>query len=352
LLLSSGLAIGILTVSSSAAQTKPGVDAGPRALVAQRIAQAVGAKNIPAALNAYDDHVALTKLDDLGLLDPIARAVLAAIGSAGDHELARDAALERLAAAGDKEARRSLEAAATGGRALMPAAISADISLARIGDQKALARLGERLLSPQLREKAELADGLTAAGDAKSAYIFIALLKDPDPGARAVAARALATIGSREAIAPLRQAFATEDGPGRMPFAAALKSLGSEAADDMIARMAKSPAADVRMLAAEAYAAAKVPGWADLVRPFLKDSNTATRLRAAELLIEVEPNARALVAQGALDPNPADREEAARILERKPPYQVSLLRRLLEDRDSFVRVFAAGAIVKAARAKP
>ena len=100
---------------------------------------------------------------------------------------------------------------------------------------------------------------------------------------------------------------------------------------------------------AEAYAASKAPGWRNLVDPLLNDANPTTRLRAAELLIELEPVARALIVQIAQGANPADREEAARILERRPPYQVPLLRTLLEDRDSFVRTFAAGAILKAAR---
>lgn len=328
-----------------------GSGGGDRGRGSQTIEQLVAARNVAGALEAYDEYVAKVKQDDAGLLVPIARALLTAIATAGDQELARDLALERLAAAGDREARRTLEASATGGRSLMPAAMSADISLAHLGDQKAVARLGERLLSPEIRDKSEMAEGLAASGGPKSAYIFVALLKDPDPGTRAVAARALARLGSREAIGPLKEAFATEEGPGRLPVAAALKSLGSDAADETIARMAKSPAADVRLLAAEAYAAAKAPGWRSLVDPLLNDSNPATRLRAAELLIELDPAARALIVQIAQGANPADREEAARMLERKPPYQIPVLRKLLEDSDSFVRTFAAGAILKAARAK-
>ena len=102
-------------------------------------------------------------------------------------------------------------------------------------------------------------------------------------------------------------------------------------------------------MAVEALADGKDREWTGVAKLLLANPNGLTRLRAAELLLSAEPEAaRAVLAKAAADGNPVVRQEAVRILETLAPYDVKLLRGLLGDTSSWVRLHAAGALLAAA----
>jgi HEAT repeat protein len=89
--------------------------------------------------------------------------------------------------------------------------------------------------------------------------------------------------------------------------------------------------------------------------PLLDDPNGLTRVRAAELLADVEPDkARAALETALGDPNPVVRADVARVVESAGLISTDtnlrltlpMLRRLLRDRDPVVRTHAAGAILR------
>jgi HEAT repeat protein len=305
-------------------------------------------RQIPAALDAYEKYVAPAKSEDGALLASIARASLQLLATEQRAVDVRPAALERLAAYGDLDARNELALAAAGEHTLTREALAADTALARLGDQKAVTRLGERLFSPDLRDKIFLIDALVAANARASAYLLVSLLQDRDPVTRSAAADALGALGAREAVPQLQELLTDEDGSVRLSAAASLKQLGSDAADEQIAQMLMSPAADVRLMAAEALANGKRKQWVEVVRPMLQDPNGLLRLHAAKLFARVEPvAARDVLVKATSDQNPVVRDQASTILESIPPYDLALMRRLLRDSNPIVRVRAAGAILKA-----
>ncbi|MBE3135696.1 MAG: HEAT repeat domain-containing protein, partial [Acidobacteria bacterium] len=154
----------------------------------------------------------------------------------------------------------------------------------------------------------------------------------------------------REALPSLREALDDPIPYVRLSAAAAVKQFGDAAADARIDSMLKSESPDVRLMAVEALAGGKSRGWVSITKPLLADPNGLTRLRAAKLLARDEPDAaRAVLARAVADPNPVVRQDAVRILETLRPYDVKLLRGLLRDKSQWVRLYAAGSLLAAAK---
>ena len=299
------------------------------------------------ALDTYDRFYASVKTHDPSLLKLAAKAVLTE-ASAGPASLATIPALERLARSGDLKARGSLDAAAGGRDTLMPAGIEADCALARLGDAAAIDRLVQRLADDALRDKGQIIGGLTDANVARSAYAMVPFLSDDNPTNKLSAVQALAKLGSREQIPALRAAFEAERHPGmRQTMAMALRALGSNAGDALLAEVESSRIPDVRLTALEAYYAAKSPAWTALARQLLRSSSEGARLRAAVMLGPADADALRELTQAASSANVATREVGARLIETVGSRDWALLLKLMRDPSPLVRTYAAGAVLAA-----
>lgn len=347
------LIAGALTLAAltAAAQDLTSTDtaAQARAETQRRIRQAVSAGTPAAALEVYAGHVALTKKHDVELLQDVARALLVQVGD-DQATPARVPALERLAASGSASVRQGLRQMAAAENALEPAGLAADAALGRLGDEGAIDRLIARLGDEGLRDKAGALEALVAANVRRAAYAAAALLQDGSPFNRMAAARALAVIGSREHIEPLRAALESEtQSPIKPSYAVALKSLGSSAADTLFASLESSPVPDVQVQAMDAYYWAKIPQWKTLARALLRSTSEGARLRAAELLGLEDAEAKGEILRAATSTNVALREIGSRLLEATGSRDLDLLVKLLRDSSPVVRTHAAGAIMAAAR---
>ena len=170
------------------------------------------------------------------------------------------------------------------------------------------------------------------------------------------AARALGTLDARSAMPQLRNALRDPDGPVRTAATLALAQLGDEAALARIDDFLNSPAADIRVAAAEVRAASSPDGpWVTVATGALQADDPLVRLYAARVLVEhaADPSAGLdVLMQSLADPNPAMRLAAAGTLDRVPaaalPADLAGLRQLLRDGSADVRASAAGAILRMA----
>jgi hypothetical protein len=313
------------------------------------IASAAAARKPAEALNTYDRFFTSVGKHDLTLLVPAVNAVLADI-ALDPASRARILALERLARSGDMNARGQLESAAGGQNTRMPAGVEADCALARLGDSPAVDRLIGRLENEMPPDKGAIITGLKDADAKRAAYAIVPFLTDDNPSNRLAAIQALATLGSREHIAPLRAAFDAESRAFmRQSLAMALHSAGSSAGDALLAQLETASLPDSRLLAVEAYHASQSPKWTPLARQVLRSSGEGARLRAAVLLGLSDADARRELTTAAKSTNVATREVGAMLLESAGSRDTTLLVTLLRDPSPFVRTYAAGALLAGSR---
>ena len=309
------------------------------------IAAAVRAGRPDEALETYDRYYTSTRQHEPSLLAAVAKGILTGVAN-GPASLSRVVALERLARSGDARSLSQLEATAGGRNTLMPEGIEADCALARLGDSRAVDRLIQRLGDETLREKGLILASLGETDAKRAASAIVPFLTDENPGNREGAAQALAKLGSREQIAPLRAAFETEWHPAmRQTLAMALHCLGSTAGDALLAQIETSKMPDVRLVAVEAYRATNSPRWTRLARELLRSSSEGARLRSAVLLGAADPDAARELAQAATSTNLATREVGAKLLEAAGSKDFTLLVTLLHDPSPVVRTHAAGALL-------
>jgi HEAT repeat protein len=296
-----------------------------------------------AALDAYERWLAHVAGEDVHLLQPIAEETLRALAHGTDRAL-QVRALDQLARAGDAAAAGALaELGRTGGPQV-------DAARARLGDAAAAARLIDGSaggVPPQA-----VADALGAAGPA-AAPRLLELLKHREPSVRRAAAMSLGKAGAANASEPLKALAATDE--TIRPWATvALARLGDTEALAAVEQMLASPVADIRLLAAEAYAGKPSGPWVEALTPLLDDRNGLTRVRAAELLAPAAPErARDTLLQALSDPNPVVRGDVARALDESdlltgaaPGDTLPVLRRMLRDADPSVRLHAAASVLR------
>jgi HEAT repeat protein len=322
-----------------------------RTEVGAAIKASVAAGNADSAFQAYDRYFTSVKAHDQGLLADLSRSVLAIV-SADKGSIARLPAFERSARYGNAAALQALQQMAAA-NSLMPESIATDTTLASLGDERAVDRLVQRLGEDGLRDQMPIVEALITAKALRAAYAVAALLSDSNPYNRMAAARGLAILGGREHIASLAAALESEtEGPVKPAYAIALKSLGSDAGDALLARLEVSPVADVRVQALDAYYAAKSPKWTSLARLLLRSDSEGARLRAATLLGLDDADARRELVRAATSTNVALREVGARLLETAGARDLDLLVKLLRDTSPVVRTYAAGAILAATTGAP
>ncbi|MDO8836332.1 MAG: hypothetical protein Q7V01_12095, partial [Vicinamibacterales bacterium] len=299
-----------------------------RVEVGAAIRGSVAAGNANSAFQAYDRYFTSVQAHDPGLLADLSRSVVALV-AADKGSVARLPAFERSARYGDTAALQELQQMAAA-HSLMPESIATDATLAALGDERAVDRLVQRLGEDGLRDKMPIVQALAAAKARRAAYAVAALLNDSNPYNRMAAAQGLSIIGGRDHIALLVAASEAEtESPVKPAYAIALKSLGSNAGDALLARLEVSPVADVRAQALDAYHAAKSPRWPALARLLLRSDSEGARLRAATLLGLDDADARKEIVRAATSTNVALREVGARLLEATGSRDLDLLLKLL-----------------------
>lgn len=212
--------------------------------------------------------------------------------------VASASALSKIGPPARTASRALLRARADEDRAVSTAAKEA---LEKIGvsDAALAAELEKSVWSGGPKERADAADLLRLLGPAArpAAPALAAALKDPDPGIRRNAARALGALGSgKESAAALAEALTDRDPTVRAAVAAALADLGPEAksAADELAAALKSDDAEVRVYAAVALASVGGPAKAAvavLAAAVGPDQPKPLRLRAAGGLAKIGPRA-------------------------------------------------------------
>jgi hypothetical protein len=301
------------------------------------------------ALATYDAYTTALKKPDVGVLGLIARAELRRVvrRQPGDA-VATAAALERLAGAGDGEALQALKRAAASQSSTSRDALAPLVSLARLGDTDAATRLAALLPSPSWEGKTAVIRALQDARARSQAPKIVALLDDPQPQVRAAAALALGVLQFADAVPKLQGLFKHDLPIVRLFASVALKRLGQTTADLYVAEMLRSEVPEVRLIAAEAYQSSKTTQWVPPVKELLSDRNELNRLRAADLIACSDPATARRALLTALDsPDPLLRNEAARILEARDLFDAKIVRRLLGDAYDGVRVYGAGAALRA-----
>jgi HEAT repeat protein len=322
---------------------------GNRAVAELVIEASLMLKDAARAYATYDAFVQATGTPAAALLKPIALHELRSLVSgAVDDPRLRVEALERLAGAGDSKAGADLRQGSTwpGSQSLL-----ADAALARMGDEPAMQRLSAAAAVSDGSSKTAVVEAIRRAGNAGQAQVLVPLLKHQDPRTRIAAVEALATLGYTGAIPDIQPLLTDPAREVRTAAALALVRLGDSGGRATIDRMLSSPVPDVRLQAAEADRSMPSAQRSAIIRPILRDEDPLNRLKAAEALARDEPETvRPVLIALAHDADFLVRREAGRILENLAPPDIEFYRSLLTDREPWVRMYAAGAVIKAAAA--
>jgi HEAT repeat protein len=304
------------------------------------------------ALDAYERWLNASKREDIFLIQPIAVSVLRQHAQSKEPRV-RFAALVALAETGDPEATQALQAMVAEG-----APVEMDASLARSGNQAAIARLQKEVTAGGTRDVSRAIYALEQADARGSSKAIIGALTNPAPPARMAAASALATFGASEAIPALREMLKDPEPPVRNMAAVALARLGDPSGGITVESLENSAISEYRLMAATT-AARQDPGgpWAEKIQPLLSDPDTFVRLNTLWLLLRHgrdNDQTRQALAVALADQTPAVRTEAASMLRalgrlRPTAQDLASLRRLLRDRLPEVQIEAAGALLDAPR---
>ena len=311
--------------------------------------EALSARDAVQGLDAYEKWLGPRTTEDVGLLEPVARAIVLNVAGEGDADLRREA-LRML-----QEAR--VRAPAGDAAASSPAdQLMADAALAAAGDPAATKRLHAAAAEPGSVGKTSVVQALAAAGPA-GATGLMAILASPSGGpARGEAAAALGRLRVESARPALQQALNDNDPYVRSSAAVALARMGDDKGQAQVDRMLQSEVPDLQIMAAEAWEGRPGP-WVSALMPLLRNPDGVVKLHAARLIAPVDPEAaRAVFKEASIDPNPVIRAEAGAIAASIPgahstPADIAALRRLLRDRDLLVRLRAAGALLEAVRGR-
>jgi len=134
--------------------------------------------------------------------------------------------------------------------------------------------------NPDIRASAALSLG--SLGDLQAVEPLILLLEDPDDRVRASAARALGMLGDKGAVPHLISILSDPNGFVVATAIDSLGRLGGELARDALIKMLQSSDKEIRrtaIMALSSYDAVE-----ELIYPFLRDDDWATRVAAIEVL--------------------------------------------------------------------
>jgi len=322
---------------------------GDKDVVGLAIQAFVALDDTTQAYALYDMFTQTAGAPAADLLKPIAvkelRNVIA--DAVHDPRLSTEA-FERLARDGDAGAAGSLRQ--NGASAPTRVALLADGALSRLGDENATKRIESAIAVQDDLPKTAEAEALIGTGKADLAPLLVPLLKNPDPYTRAAAVEGLATLGHKAAVDDMRVLLKDPFVEVRTKTALALSRLGDSAGRDIVSAMLRSPVPDVRLNALEANPALIGAERVAIIRALLTDRDPMNRIRAAEALARDYPEeARGVLVPLTKNPDSMARREATRVLGGLTPVDLDLSRQLMVDSEPWVRMYAAGAVLKAAR---
>jgi HEAT repeat protein len=317
----------------------------PRGLAPLALALEAGIArgSAPAGLDVYERWLGQRVIEEPAAVRRIATAVLDDVRASGTDAVEAFEARRAMAEDGDRAARAEL--AARLGRGGLPEARA----LAALGDKAGVEVLLQDLDSPG--NPLRTLQALGQSGSQAAAPAIAARLNDPRSEVRGAAAEALGRIGGPEASATLRPLLTDPSMHVRVKAASALLRLNDASGEPVFKELldAAGESAPSRLVAAEAMAVRPDAAWEALVRGLLDDGPSDVRLAAARLLAPRDPAAAGRTFSALQqDPNPAIREEAARVavsLER----DLTVLRRALRSADALTRVRAADRILQLTR---
>ena len=302
-------------------------------------ALSAGAQPI-VALDAYEEWLpgAGRRVDDRGLLEPVATGLLRALATDADP-VVRSKALQALAASGDSAATDALRKRSGNGD---PAAA---VALVSNGDSAAIAALQTLVEAGTGRDLSAAIDALAEHGGISPA-VMAAIMKDRAPMNRAAAARALGRSSDPDASEQLEELSRDPDPIVRRSVTLARAIRGDEKALADARAMLASDVPELRVFAAEALAK-QLPAEAEqAVRPLLADRDGLIRFKAAAIVGRSDPAAALTVfIEGLADQNPLIQQEAARLAAETLPGDIVLLRQLMRHADHTIAVNAAAAII-------
>jgi HEAT repeat protein len=292
-----------------------------------------------AALDEYEMWITKTarNVDDRGLLEPIAVALLRILSGDPDP-LVRATALEARAEAGDDDAVETLrKRSAEGDRLAMQAMVGRGDPSSIRAVQTILGASTGRDMSAEIRTLAEHG-GLTAS-------LLRSLATDRVPMNRAAVASALVRSKDAAAAQLLETLDQDPDPLVHMAIVLARAQAGDERGLAEAKAMLTSEVPDIRLTAAETLVAS-MPRESELaVRPLLSDRDGINRFRAAAIVGRFDPAAALpVITEGLSDQNRLIQQQAARTIAQVLPGDTRQLRQLLRHPDRLVVVHAASAL--------
>ena len=318
---------------------------GDREVVDLAIGAALSQDDTARANALYDRFVQATNRENPAVLKPLAiKELQRVVANAGDEPRLAADALERLVRGGDTGAAADLRQSARSRRV----ALLNDTALMRTGDQAAAARVTEALDAPDLPDKTVVAEAIGRSGDAQLAPRLVPLLRSNDPYTRIAAVEALAALGYKDALPQMRMLTSDQVFEVRNKAALALTKLGDAAGRQLVDAMMRSPVPDVRLRAVQADTSLTPEQRRLVIAPILVDPDPLNRVFAAELLAKDDPEAAKPVLLALLkDPDMTPRKAAGRVIETLSPPDIPLYREMMASLDLWVRMYGAGAILKA-----
>lgn len=267
--------------------------------------EAAASRDARAGLQLYEKWLAAVRHEDAFMLEPVALVVLRTLarGKGG----AADEATRLLSELDGATARPAGDAADERGRELAGQLAQADGANPLL-TLRELVRTGYAAASPQV----------------------VPLLGHAAPDVRAAAAEALGALGAADAVPALQALLKDPASEVRSAAAIALHRLGDPAGDDQLSRLLASGIPDLQLQAAEGMGNDPPSAWTPYVEPLLRADAPMTRLAAARLMLEVDPERAGAVIGGLLsDPNPVVAGELARALVGEGLRDLATIRKLL-----------------------
>jgi hypothetical protein len=320
-----------------------------RASAESAIRASLSEGNLAGAYAAYDQFVRATGSEAADLLRPIAAQELRDVIARAVYDPSlRAQALERLARDGDDQSRARLRQVAA--NAARSEALLAERALSRLGERTRGVSAAD--LAPGLpsRSRVAAAEAASQAGLQGEASLLLPLLRDENPATRMAALDALGSLRSVDATADVRSLLTDAHPTVRGRALLTLARLGDADALAGVSAMLRSPVPEARLAALEVDPTVPPEQRSAIIKAILGDPDPLTRAKAAEALTGIEPEtARSTLVALTTDRDSAPRREAARVLETLDPVSVALFRRLLSDDSDWVRMYAAGGVLRAVR---
>jgi len=320
-----------------------------RAVAEAAIRVSLSEGDLAGAYAAYDQFVRATGTESADLLRPIATQELRDVIARAVYDPSlRAQALERLARDGDDHARARLRQVAVD--AARPEALLAEGALSRLGERTRGVNAADLAPSLPSRSRIAAAEAAGQAGLQGEASLLTPLLRDGNPATRMAALDAIGSLRSADVASDVRSLLTDEHPTVRSRAMLALARLGDADALAGVSAMLRSPVPDARLEALEVDPTVPLEQRSAIIKAILSDPDPLTRAKAAEALTRLEPEAaRPTLVALTSDQDATPRREAARVLETLDPVDVGLCRRLLSDGSDWVRMYAAGGVLRATR---